>query len=435
VLFAVHPIQVESVAWIAGFSTPLFSLFCLLAALQYLKHSGSEEGNWAAYGLALLAFVAGCLSKSAAVVLAPTLVLLDLWRPAALPLRTRLVGYLPFFALALGFGLLTIYSREASNMAVGNASNGFTVLDRLLLVTFTPVFYWYKLLAPLSLNIYYSFDKMSGALPTYYFAAPVVVAAAGLLARRFRHSAPWLGWGLLFFFVNISVTLPFASLSTFELRADHYNYLACIGIFYLLVEGWMALQQRFPTQAGLIKNLGRAWVVLLVVLCLMQVRVWKDTVSVLTNAIDNGYYQRGMMYFARGVEYGDLGKPQAAMADFNSALAIDPEMRDAYKFRGSLHANAGQIDFAVQDFEKYLSYDPVDAVTWNNMGEIYFRRNQLDKALAAFTKAIEIKPDAAISYQKRSKIYELMGNLARAEADLNKAKELAQIRRDNKAGK
>jgi tetratricopeptide (TPR) repeat protein len=194
-----------------------------------------------------------------------------------------------------------------------------------------------------------------------------------------------------------------------------------------LVCGWQALVAN--PKLGWLKNVGYIWMVACVILCLMQVRVWKDTVTVISNAINNGYYQKGMMYFARGVEYGDLGKPQDAIRDFTSALALDPDMRDAYKFRGSLYAQAGQIDLAVADLEKYLKYDPSDVVTWNNMAMIYMRQNKLPQAMEAFNKTIELKPDAAISYQNRAKIYEMMGDPARSAADLQKAKEVAAGKR------
>ena len=426
ILFAIHPIQVESVAWIAGFSTPLFSMFSLMACHAYLDYMHEGKG-WPAYIWAIGAFLLACLSKSAAVTLPLMLMVMDQWKKPDIDRMRRYLGYVPFFLIALGFGLLTIYSRQSSNMAVGATDNGFTLVERFFLVTYTPVFYWVKMLVPLKLNIYYSFDKTAGALPFYYYLAPLIIAGAVYAGWRFRKTAPYIYIGLAFFFANIIVTLPFAAMSTFELRADHYNYLACIGIFYILVNAWLALTAN--GNRGWLKTAGYGWIVACGLLCLVQVRIWKDTVSVISNAIDNGYYQQGMMYFARGVEFGDLGKSQDAIKDFTSALAINPEMRDAYKFRGSLYAQAGQIDLAMADLEKYLQMDPSDVVTWNNMGMIYMRQNRLPEALNAFTKTIELKPDAAISYQNRAKIYEMMGDQAKSAADLQQAKEVAAARK------
>lgn len=339
--------------------------------------------------------------------------------------RQRVIPYIPFFVLALGFGLLTIYSRNASGTTVGTDANGFSGLERLLLVCYAPVFYLSKILVPLKMNIYYSFDRVNGVLPWTYWVSPLIIAALAFIAFRLRKTIPGVYIGLAFFMANIFFTLPFVTLGTFELCADHYNYLASLGVYLALGSVLIWLSERYGNQAGLIRTIVGVWIFAVAILGFKQVGVWKDTISVVSNAINNGYYHHGMMYFGRGVEYGDLGKPQLAIQDFTKALELDPNMRDAYKFRGSLYAQDGQIDLAVKDIEKYLTYDPEDVVSWNNMAMIYMRQNKLEKSLQAFNKTIELKPDAAVSYQNRAKIYEMLGDQQKAQADLQKAKELA----------
>lgn len=86
----------------------------------------------------------------------------------------------------------------------------------------------------------------------------------------------------------------------------------------------------------------------------------KDTISVVSNAIDNGYYFNGIVFMGRGVAYGDLGRQQEAIEDFSRAIEVNPTMRDAYKFRGSLYAQAGQMDLALADLNKYVTMDSAD---------------------------------------------------------------------------
>ena len=426
ILFAIHPIQVESVAWIAGFSTPLYSMFCLLSFLFYLDYTSDKAGRYRFYALALGMFVLGCLAKSAAVTLPLTLIVLDWWRkPARLTRLQQFAGYAPFFLIALGFGLLTIYTREQAGTIVGSATNGYTAFERVLLVCYAPLFYIYNMLAPLQLNIYYSFDKIDGQLPWPYLVSPLLVAGLAWAAWRYRREAPYLAIGLLFFLSNIAVALPFATMGTFELCADHYNYIACIGIFFVLAEGLQALQRRFPDAAGTLRFVGQVWLLAMFILCFRQVRIWKDSITVISHAIDNGFYHKGMMFMGRGVAFGDEGRPQEAIEDFSRAIQIDSTMRDAYKFRGSLYGQAGQMDLALADLRKYVTLDSSDVVTWNNIAMIYMRKQQLSQSLHAFTKAIEIKPEAAISYQNRAKIHEMMGNMELMQADLMKAQELA----------
>ena len=426
ILFAIHPIQVESVAWIAGFSTPLYSMFSLLAFTFYLDYAADRPARYRSYALALGMFVLACLAKSAAVTVPLTLIILDWWKkPQRLTRIQQWAAYVPFFLIALGFGLLTIYSREQAGTIVGTNVNGYTALERVLLVCYAPLFYIWKMLVPLKLNVYYSFDKIDGQLPWQYFASPVVVAALAWAAWRYRSVAPYLAIGLLFFISNIAVALPFATLGTFELCADHYNYIACIGIFFILAEGLQALQQRYPGNAGALKTIAYIWFAAVFVLCFRQIRIWKDSITVISNAIDNGYYHQGMMFLGRGVAYGDIGRPQEAIQDFTRAIEIDPNKRDAYKFRGSLYAQAGELDLALADLLKYVTLDTADAVSWNNIAMIYMRKNQLPQALEAFNQTIAIKPDAAISYQNRAKIHEMMGNTQLMQADLARARQLA----------
>jgi protein O-mannosyl-transferase len=427
-LFAVHPIQAESVAWIAGFSTPMYALFCLLSFRYYLDWRAQSEqgtGGYGVYALALLMMLIGCLAKSAAVTVPLTLIVLDWWQnPKRLTQVRSWVHYAPFFALSVIFGLLTIYSREKAGTLVGESANGYLPFERVLMVCYAPVFYLSKILLPYKLNIYYSFDKINGALPWYYWLAPVVIVALTVWAWRTRKTAPYIAMGLGFFITNLVVTLPVASLGTFELCADHYNYIACIGIFLLLAKGLEQLRAQWPQYAGQLKILAQIWVVAMPLLCIYQIRIWKDTLTVITNAIDNGYYHRGMMYMGRGVEYGDLNQPQMAMKDFTRAIELDSNMRDAYKFRGSLYAQSGQLDLALKDLERCVTrYDSADVVSWNNLAMIYMRQNRLPEALTAFNKSIALNPASPLLYQGRAKVYELMGNMEQARTDATRAQE------------
>ncbi len=424
-LFAIHPIQAESVAWIAGFSTPFSYLFCLLAFGQYLDYASETGSRKKTYALSILFFLLACLTKSSAVTVPITLIVFDLWKKPNLSWRQRIIGYAPFFLISLGFGLLTLYSRQVSGTPIGSIGNGYSPLERVLLISYAPLMYLGKIILPLKLNVYYSFDRINGVLPWYYFAAPVFWAVTGYAAWRLRNVAPYLYIGLAFFLSNLAVTLPITSLGTFELCADHYNYVACIGIFYLLYEGWKAMRQRYQVISHAITAMGYIWVGMLLVFCLLQIRIWKDTITVITNAINNGYAHRGMMYFGRAVEYGDLNRPNDAIQDFTKAIALDSTIADAYKLRGSLYAQLEQLEPAMADFQHSIKMDPKDAAIWSNVGMIYMRKNNFPAAIDAFTKTIELKPDAAIAYQNRAVVHQKMNNLAAYEADVAKAKELS----------
>ena len=423
-LFAVHPIQVESVAWIAGFSTPLFSMFSLLGMLAYQKHAHRQEADFGKdYALALLFFTLACLAKSTAVSLPLVLLVLDFWKKPVLSTTKRWLGYVPFFGIALAFGLYTFHTRSASGVPATMASDAYSLFDRFLMVCYTPLLYWGKLLIPVNLHIYYAFEKTNGQFPPVYFIAPFLLSGIVYLAWRWRENHPFLYRGLLFYGANILFFLPLYTVGTFELCADHYNYLASIGFFYLLGEGWITLQKLYPRYIGNV--MPWIWGIIIAMLCFMQTRIWKNTLSVFNHAIEKGAYQNGKMFYWRGIENGDVGNQPAALSDFNTALEMDSTLMDAYKFRGSLYAQAGQLEAALADLEKYLKSDPENVGVWNNVAMIHMRLNHLPEALNAFNKTIELKPDVPISYQNRSKVYEMMGDKLRAQEDIQKAISIA----------
>ncbi|MBX2893301.1 MAG: tetratricopeptide repeat protein [Saprospiraceae bacterium] len=416
-LFAIHPVQVESVAWIAGFSTPLFSMFFLLSCLKYLDYA-ERPAEAKPYYLSLLLFVAACLSKSAAVTLPLVLVVLDLWRKPAMPRARQMLGYLPFFLIALIFGLLTIYSRTQSAIATETPGSELTLLERLQVLCYTPVFYWFNTLAPFELNIYYSFDKVNGHLPWPYLIAPFVVIVSFIAAWRYREKASWLWFGLLFFFANVSVMLPFVSHGTFEFIADHYNYLAMIGTSLILVKGWQALRERWPSLSGGLRWIGLAWLGLIVILCLRQISVWKDTNTVVSNAIENGYYQNGLMYAARAKHFGNKGKIKEAIRDFDKSLEINPNLYESYKFRGGLYGMMKQYEKSVADLSKYLEHYPNDAEQYYNRGLSLLNLGRLNDAVADFSRTLELNPNFARAYRARGNAYKSLGEAAKAESDL-----------------
>jgi len=412
-LFAIHPIQVESVSWIAGFSTPFFSTFYLLACLKYLDFTEDSERK-ASYWLALLFFLAACLAKSAAVTLPLTFIVFDLWQKRPIFDARRMLSYVPFFLISIGFGLLTIYSREQSSVVMETPGSDFSPLERLLVLCYTPVLYWYKLLFPFKLNVYYSFNKVNGQFPWPYFAAPFVLAGVGFAAWKFRQKAPWFWFGLLFFFANISVMLPFTSQGTFEFCADHYNYLAMIGIALILVQGWGMLQKKW----SFLTWIGLAWGLMIAVLCVQQIRIWKDTRTVVTNAIDNGFYQNGLMYAARGKDFGSKGKIKEAIADFNKSLEINPSLYESYKYRGGLYGVTKQYDKSVADLSKYLEHYPDDAEQYFNRGLSLLNLGNTQGAIADFSKTLELNPDFARAYRARGNAYLNLGERAKGDADL-----------------
>ncbi len=415
-VFAAHPIQVESVAWIAGFSTPLYSLFCLLACHRFLDFR-ERSADWRAYGLALLFFVLACLAKSAAVTLPLLLAVLDMWSGQAPTWRRRLLEYAPFGVLALGFGLLTIYSREQALLKTPILTDPINGWERLLVLCYTPLFYWVKLLLPFRLNIYYSFDKVNGSFPWVYYAAPAVLALLLWPVWHYRRQAPWAWQGVLWYFAAIAVMLPFRSLGTFEMRADHYNYLSVMGFAWVVVQGWAALRQRFPQSIGSL-SLGGVWLLSLPMLSLLQIRTWSDTVSVITHAIDNGYTQNGLLYLGRAQAWAKRGNLSEALADFDRAEKANPALTEVYKYRGALLGIAKRYEESLRDLSLYLEKHPDEAEAWYNRALTLVNLNRFEEALADLNRTLQLDADFTRAYRARGNVRKHLGDTVGGEEDL-----------------
>lgn len=415
--FAIHPIQVEAVSWIAGFSTPLFSLFYLAALLCYLQYRSASGQMAGRLGLALGLFVLACLSKSAAVTLPLTMLVLDLWlsRPLSVKMLTEKI---PFFAVSLFFGVLTLYSRAAAGHTGADALIQYTFFDRFLMVCHTIPFYWLKILAPTGLSIWYPFERVNSSWPVSYFVAPLVLAGICWATWRWRHAAKIVGLGLLFYLSNIVLSLPYATFGTFELRSDRYNYLACLGVFALLAALPTAATAKKPSWAN------AAWGFLLLLALfygyqtVRRIRDWKDTLTLINKAIAEQGDNFGKAYLWRGMEYGDAGKRQPAIEDFTRAIDKNPGLIEAYKYRGGLLGMTGQHEKALADLNIYLNQNPNDPEYLFNRGVALRKLGKYPEAIADFTKTIQLQPTFAPAYRSRGNAYSEMGETAKAQADL-----------------
>lgn len=419
--FGVHPLQVEPVTWIAGFSTPLFSMFLLLSISAYLKHFKSETtGKY--YWISLFMFLLACLAKSAAVTLPLTLVVLDLWGKRPLT-RSAWMEKIPFFLISIGFGALTLVSRQQAGQLDQPAD--FSMLDRGLMACQTILFYWTKILAPVGLSIWYPFVKNNGVWPWTYYVAPVVLAGILYYAWRVREVMPLLWIGLLFYLSNIILSLPWATFGTFELRSDRYNYLAILGIFAFLTAIPDYLAEKKPGWTG------GAWAILVAAgamwlfLSGFRIREWKDTTTLIESALASTGDNFGKAYLWRGIIEAQTKNGQAAIQDFNRAIAANPNLYDAYKWRGNIGGPMKLYEQSILDLTKYLDKYPDDAPQFYNRGLSLVNIGQDSLAVLDFDKCISLDPKMSRAYRARGNTYIKLGQKEKGDADLQEYERLS----------
>ena len=232
-LFAVHPMQVESVAWISASKNLLYTFFSLLVLLQYMRYASTH--SWWAYSLVLVFYLLAFGSKEQAAILPANLLLVDWYTGRNMRKRSYWLSVLPFFVFAAGMGIISLQAQDAG-FATRLANEYYPLWQRLVLACYAFTEYIYKGLLPIKLNYMYSFPMKPGeAMPLVFWFYPVVVLCFGLLlAYAWRRGWRSLFFGLGFLTINLALALHIVPLARGVLVADRYFYMGSIGLFFIV---------------------------------------------------------------------------------------------------------------------------------------------------------------------------------------------------------
>lgn len=461
-IFAVHPVNVESVAWVTELKNVLSLFFYLLAFLSYLKFLRMADGGVtvgrklpAAYALALFLFVLALLSKTVAGSMPAAVLIVLWWRDGRIRMKDVL-RLMPFFILALILGLHTA-SVERSLVGAQGADWDFSPLERILIAGRAICFYACKLLVPYPLMFTYPrWEIDAGQWVQYLFPLMAAAAVATLFLLRKR-----IGRGpsaaALFFLVSLAPALGFFDVypMRFSFVADHFQYLACIGPITLFGAGIERISKmEFRLSQAVSHAVFSAAVLLSAALAWCHGRVFKDSIVLFSDVVAKnpsswmGYNNRGAEYFAirsydlaladfdralelkpgfadalvnRGLIYlamKDFGK---ALDDLDKAVAAEPKSWDAYSARSMVHRGAGRLDLALADCDKALSLNPSFIKGLIRRGIIYSMMRKHDLALGDLDRAVAADPANFEAYANRGLVCHELGRTEQAMADFNRA--------------
>jgi tetratricopeptide (TPR) repeat protein len=395
-IFALHPVQVESVAWISECKSVLMGLFFLLTLLAWIKFTDEQcHRPWPFYVLALFLFALALFAKTTACTL-PAALLLILWLRKVPVNWRRLAQVAPFVAMGLGMGMVTVWWERFHQGTQGRLFDVGPV-ERLLIASRAVWFYAGKLLWPANLTFSYPRWTISVSDPCAYgwLLATVALGLVIWWARR------WAGRSVevaaLFFVVTLSPVLGFFMLFTFlySFVADHYQYLACIGPIALAGVGIHALFRRFGQRRRVWE--GAFCAMLLAALGLLtwrQCRMYADLETLWRTTID----RNPDCWLAQndlGALLYEKGQVDQAIIRFRSSLAIKPDNAEAQNNLGTALDKKGQLDEAIIRFRKAVVFRPAFAEAHRNLGNTLLRQGKVDQAIQEFQKAVAIRPDFA----------------------------------------
>tara|TARA_B110000046_G_scaffold25332_1_gene24762 strand:+ start:23122 stop:24855 length:1734 start_codon:yes stop_codon:yes gene_type:complete len=410
ILFLVHPMQVESVAWISALSNLLFSFFFLTAFWSYLSYRAT--GNSKYIVLCFILFLLSCASKSVAVVFPVILIAYDYYQPNKIDIKL-LLQKIPFLTVSVSFGVVTILGRETAGH-LSDLTGTFSALDRVFLVSHSILFYPIKFLIPFHLSAFYPYPVLSnGALPVLYYLSPVLII--GLLVAIIRvRKKKLLIFGSAWFAITIALVLQFVPFGN-QITADRYIYLPLFGL--LLILGFL-LQKLKDSKLILLFSIP---LILLSFLSFQRAQIWENDEILWTSVVET-HPNVSQAYNNLGSFALKSKQAKEAFDYFNQAIEIQPNYADAYSNRGNLFAQSGNSSAAMRDFNKAIQLKPHADAYFNRANE-YSKLNHLNEAISDYKKSIELDPKVD-SYTNRAFTYLKLKNIILAKQDLKTAQKL-----------
>ena len=449
-LFAVHPMHVESVAWVSERKDLLYTFFFLASLIFYLKHIKKETQDTSIKTqknqhstfcfLSLLMFLFSLLSKSMAVTLPVVLLLID-YLKARLKFNTiysilttrYLLEKLPFFILALIFGVIAVISQRVYDPSNFNEYVlNKTFIDTFFMFTYSIAFYIVNLVAPFNLSPIHPFPiKFDGFLPLEYYLSSLFIGGLLYLFLRIikrttnNELQRTLIFGILFFMITISVVLivPVG----YALVAERYTYVPYLGFFFIIgsfADSKIARLKGSEINLQIFKSFNLlivlAFCVMFSVLTFSRVDIWKDGITLFTDVIEK-HPDVSIAYNTRGCAKNNTGDFKGALEDFNKAIALVPGYATAYNNRGWAKTNTNDLNGAMEDFNKAIALNPDYETAFCNRGGLKEKFNDFNGAVEDLNKAISMSLDDAIAYSNRGWAKTMMHDYTGAIDDFNKA--------------
>ncbi len=420
-LFGIHPMHVESVAWVSGRKDLLYTFFFLASSLSYLSYR--EKGTGAGmprYVASCILFFCSLLSKSSAVTLPAVLFLIDYYRGRKYSKR-MLIDKIPFMVPALLLGFWAIKGQHDAGTLGG--IGGVPVFSRISVACYSFMFYVFKFFIPLKLSACYPYPAtFPSSLPVRYLLSPLFAVAAGGAAWLFRRSKAFI-FGFGFFLINIIFILHFIPVSS-AVTADRFSYCAYIGLSFIVagvVERGFVSARLKSVRVGIPAVICCATVVSCYA-ARERCTVWKNSETLWTDVL--GKYPSAIAYNNRGYAYYLNHDYRRALEDYNTGLSHYPSYADLYNDRGLVFDASGDHARAVEDYDRAIACKPGYAEAYINRGVDYCAKGDDGRAMSDFDRAVSLKPDCAEAYCNRGNLLNGRGEFAEAIADFSRATSL-----------
>jgi tetratricopeptide (TPR) repeat protein len=398
-LFALHPMHVESVAWVSERKDVLSALFLILTLWEYSRYA--QRPSPRRYLLALLCFGLGLMAKPMLVTVPFVLLLFDVWplkrismgptiyswrpsSPGGRGLGPLVLEKLPFFAFSAAAGIAAIVLQRNAGAMQGLP---FATRAANALVSYTA--YLGKLAWPSGLAALYPLRR---TLPPWQVAASVLLLAAiSFAALRIARRHPYVPVGWFWYLGTLVPVIGFIQVGD-QSMADRYTYIPSIGLFIIVAWGVPDLLERVNNRAAILRVAGAAALIACAVVAHRQVQFWKNSVALWTRAL-SVTTDNHRAYNLMGDEMRKLGKLSEAIRNYSEAVRILPSFPEAHTGLADALDGEGSIDEAIAVYEESLRLKPTQPDAHNNLGNVLYRVGRSKEAIAHYNAALKLNPD------------------------------------------
>jgi len=454
IFFGIHPMHVESVAWVSERKDVLYTLFFLISLIQYWRFLITSKNKNLIF--CFLFFALSLLSKPAAIILPFVLVLLDYWYDRPIGKRS-ILEKIPFLFLAFVFAVITVKLQSKTAIA---SLDFYPLWSRFFFATYTSMTYIIRFFAPYPLSTFHPFPATK-SLGWPIMLSPIFMLAL-LALTWFKRKNKLLVFSFFFFMINLALVLQIVSIGG-TLLAERYTYVPYIGMAFFI--GMMLDKYSATINKSLLWGITGAVVLIFGIITFQRTKVWKDSDTLWTNVLEHfpnssvprtnranylirisstpenrgrqdELLQRALedcnealkvpLNHAKAYEnrqniYLRLKKDSLALSDANSLINLEPGNRLGYYTKGAAYQRLNIPDSALKYFNKCLEISPNTDFALNNRGSLLFNYyKKYNEAMADFTKAIQINPQGDY-YLNRSYCYYQLGQVDLAKADVRVA--------------
>jgi Tfp pilus assembly protein PilF len=415
-LFAIHPLRVESVAWVAERKDVLSGVFFMLTLNAYTSYT--RNPSHLRYLAMSILFALGLMSKPMLVTLPCLLLLLDYWPLKRIvdlaQTREVILEKVPLFLLSIVSCFATIAAQRESIDVIENLSVPWRIGNACV----SAVTYIWQLIWPRNLAVFYPHPRETLPLLTIAIAAALLIAiTAGVVALR--RSRPYLFTGWFWYLIMLAPIIGIVQVG-WQAHADRYTYLPHIG---LCLAGTWAIADLTLNWSRRREVLTGAAVVIIALLSWqahVQASYWRDNETLWRHAIAV-VPRNATAHNNLGTLLGRSGHYAEAIAEFEQALEIDPAIRKANSNLGAALLETGKIDEAIAHFEKELQVQPQSAETENILAHTLMQANRTEAALEHSRKFVQLRPNSATGHYNLALALQRTGRIAEAVSQYEQA--------------